>query len=929
MRRVLGVGAVVLLLLGAAWVSVVRVPAGSAVWCAGRVLGEGIHLKAPWARVRAYPSGERTLTVEREITGKEGAREDFTFTIRYTWDLGALREHPVDPLRLPEEVRERLAALDGKFSGATIGSDVNAALPELLATLPITVIEATATYPGAPFERLASLARPTGRKVVLVALDGFDWALLDRLISRGRCPTFARMKREGAWADLQSHWPVLSPLIWTSIATGRLPDDHGVLDFVVQDPKTGKDIPITNQFRKVHAFWNILSYVGMTVNVANWWATYPAEPIDGVMVTERLFYQLFGIKPPLDDPANVYPPEVLSEVLPLLVDADDIGWDEVRRYVDISREEYERNLAEARAADNPYDNRINHLRKILAVTHGVFNVGRWMLERHPADVTALYVEGTDTIGHRFAHFLPPKLGWVSEADYRKYNMTMARYYELVDRELARLMKAAPPDTTWIVTADHGFFTGAARPSVLPDDFTTGAAEWHRMVGVFMAMGPGIRPGKLDHADIYDLCRTLLWLEGAPVSRQLEGRELVDMVDPEWARAHPPVYVETYEDLPLTWKAEGARSIMDEARIQELQALGYLSPGGESAGEQAREAGGTTAPTPTSPPVTAGELEVKPTELYNRAKVAEERGEIEKARRLYLETLEKAPNFPFAMMGLARLESNAGRPAEALAWMTRALATGAQGVPPSAMVEFMKLANDAGKTAVALEGLEDLRPRWGDTAHFEAARGLGLEHLGRTGEALEAYRAALERDPTDDTALGGLLGLAARGVRVDVEPVLRRAFEASKGDLKRLNRFSVVCLRYRRPDWAERALKLLLESDATNAGVLSNLAAALQQQGKLEEAAEILDRAVRARPDDGGIHFNRGAILAALGRFEEALGEFDQAARLGKHGPRVAAARAKMLVRLGRIDEARNVLEEGVRRNPRSRELRELLAALGE
>ncbi len=926
MRRVLLVTAVVLLVLGLAFLSIVRVPAGSGVWCSGAVLGEGLHLKAPWASVQPYAAGERTLTLEREITGREGAREPFTFTIRYTWDLKALQQHPLAPEALGGEVKKLLGKLDGKFSGATIGADVNAALPGLLAELPIDVVEATATYPGAPFEKLTALARPTGRKVVLVALDGFDWALLDRLIAAGRCPTFARMKRKGASADLQSHWPVLSPLIWTSIATGRLPDDHGVLDFVVKDPKTGKDIPITNQFRKVHAFWNIMSYVGMSVDVANWWATYPAEPIDGVMVTERLFYQLFGIKPPLDDPANVYPPEVLQEVLPLLVDADDIGWDEVRRYVNISKQEYERNLAEAMAADNPYDNRINHLRKILAVTHGVFNVGRWMLERHPADLVALYIEGTDTIGHRFAHFLPPKLSWVSAADYRKYNMTMARYYELVDRELARLMEKAPPDTTWIVTADHGFFTGAARPSVLPDDFTTGAAEWHRMVGVFMAMGPGIRPGKLKHADIYDLCRTLLWLEGAPISRQLEGRELTDIMQPSWVEEHPPVYVDTYEDLPLTWKAEGARSIMDEARIKELQALGYLSPGGETAGQQAREQG-EAAPTPTAPPVTEAQLEVKPTELYNRAKVAEERGDVEAARRLYLETLDKAPNFPFAMMGLARLESNAGHPDEALAWMTRALATGAQGVPPSAMVEFMKLANDAGKTAVALEGLEDLRPRWGDTADFEAARGLGLEQLGRTGEALAAYRAALQRDPTDDTALGGMLGLAARGAGVDVEPVLRKAFEASKGDLKRLNRFSVVCLRYRRPDWAERALKLLLQSDPSNAGVLSNLAAALQQQGKLEEAAEILDRAVQARPDDGSLHYNRGAVLAALGRFDEALTEFDAAARLGKHGPRVYAARAKMLVRLGRIDEARGVLEEGVAKNPGSRELRELLAAL--
>ena len=96
----------------------------------------------------------------------------------------------------------------------------------------------------------------------MIGLDGLDWGLLDRLIAEGRCPTFARMKRDGAWGDIVSHQPVLSPLIWTSIATGRRPEVHGVLDFVVTDPATGEDVPITNQFRQVHAFWNILSAIG-------------------------------------------------------------------------------------------------------------------------------------------------------------------------------------------------------------------------------------------------------------------------------------------------------------------------------------------------------------------------------------------------------------------------------------------------------------------------------------------------------------------------------------------------------------------------------------------------------------------------------------------------------------------------------------------
>lgn len=933
MKRLILVGSAIVIVAMLTFFSVVRVPGGSGAWCGGKFLGPGLHLKAPWTPVRRYPSGEQRLEIEKDITGREGAREHFSVTLRYSWDMGRLASSPVAPDGLAGAVQAALDGLEGKFSGATIGRQVNEALPGVLAGLPITGVEVKATYPRMAFEELAAAARPTGEKVVLVGLDGLDWVLLNRLIAEGRCPTFARMKRRGAWADLVSHKPVLSPLIWTSIATGRLPEDHGILDFVVKDSKTGKDIPITNQFRKVHAFWNILSYIDTPVNVVNWWATYPAEPIDGIMVSERLFYQLFGIRPPLDDPANVYPPEVLKEILPLLVSANDIGYDEVRRYAAISRTEYERHIEQATHADNPYEDRINHLRKILAVTHGVFNIGRWMLKKHPVNVLALYIEGTDTIGHRFAHFLPPKLSWVRQADYDRYHDTMARYYELVDRELGRLMRDAPADTTWIVTADHGFFTGAARPHVLPDDFAIGAAQWHRMVGVFMAMGPHVRRGKIPHADIYDLCRTVLWLEGAPISRQLKGHALVDMMQRDWVRAHPPVFVDTYEKLPRTWKAEGARSIMDEARLKELQALGYLSAGGESAagqpqgGEASGNAGAPAASTVGRPGKATGGLEVKPTELYNRAKLAEQRGDFQEARRLYLKTLELQPNFAFAMINLARLEERLGNSGQALSWMEKALDVPDSQLPSSTLVEYVRVAADAGRTREALATLRAFKARWGQSADFAAAEGLALQKLGRDQEALTAYEVALDRDPGNASATEGMLDLADGGLPVDVNGVLQVHYDAVKGELKRLNAFSVICLRHGQSAWAEKALKTLLASDPTNTGLLSNMAAVLQQEGKLGESEKMLERAVASRPDDGALRYNHGAILAALGRLNEALGEFRKAATLGKTGPRIYAAQAKMLVQLNRIDEAKKALEEGLRKNPGNPQLKDLLNAL--
>src|SRR5207249_5014379 len=71
----------------------------------------------------------------------------------------------------------------------------------------------------------------TGSRVVLVGIDGADWDVIDGLVARGRVPNLARLKREGAWARLRSSVPMLSPLLWTTVATGKTPDRHGINDF--------------------------------------------------------------------------------------------------------------------------------------------------------------------------------------------------------------------------------------------------------------------------------------------------------------------------------------------------------------------------------------------------------------------------------------------------------------------------------------------------------------------------------------------------------------------------------------------------------------------------------------------------------------------------------------------------------------------------
>jgi predicted AlkP superfamily phosphohydrolase/phosphomutase/tetratricopeptide (TPR) repeat protein len=691
---------------------------------------------------------------------------------------------------------------------------------------------------------------PAPARVVLVGFDGLDWGLLDRLIADGRCPTFARMKSEGAWANLVSYQPVLSPLIWTSIATGRRPEVHGVLDFVVTDPDTGSDVPISNRFREVHAFWNVLSEEGRRVHVVNWWATHPAEQINGVMVTERPFFQLFNLGTDSVETSDVWPPDSLGDVAERLVHVDSVGWDEISTYVDLDRDAYERRIGAALAADNPYGDRVNHLRKILATTRGVFNVGRWLLDEEPFDLLALYVEGTDTVGHRFAQFLDPMLDWVDEADYRAFRDTMARYYELCDHELGRLMGAAPDDVTWIVTADHGFFTGRARPRVPPDDFASGAASWHRLVGVFLALGPHVRPGEVDHLDIYDLGRTLLWLTGAPISDELEGRELVDLMTEEWAAEHPPLRVASYSRLPMPWRrgSTSTSGVVDAARLRELQALGYIERGDA-----------------TEPPLE----EEKATAAFNRAKLAEERGDMEAAVAGYVEAVDLEPRFFKPMLELHRIFRRAEEHDKALYWLARALQTDVPNLPHWLPVELIRQGIRAGRLEQAFELLQAMPPRWQQQPSYLVAQGIAAAQLGLADRALDAFQRALAIDPVNTDALDGLLRIAREDSSVDAGRAIEAAFAAARTDLEALRRLGRLLVRFGQYEAAERCLQAVLESDPTDTAFLRDLARVQQVLGRPDDAAAAMERYLALDPDSAAAWRLYARLLEDAGRAAEA------------------------------------------------------------
>ncbi|MGH9364450.1 MAG: alkaline phosphatase family protein, partial [Thermoanaerobaculia bacterium] len=296
---------------------------------------------------------------------------------------------------------------------------------------------------------------PGTRRVILIGLDGADWSLLDRLAAGGQMPNLARLMREGRTARLKSAIPLLSPIIWTSIATGATPDRHGVLDFLELDPSAGTDVPISGRSRRLPAVWNIASSAGRRVGVVGWWATHPAEEVNGFFVSDHAGAILF--EGPKESMA--YPPAIAEGARRVIEEEAPVSDADLTAYLLMSAAQ----IAAERARGGDLENPVAAISKILEATRSVQRIARELYDREAPDLTAVYFEGTDVIGHVFAAHVPPRLDCVSDEDFRRYSGAVDAYDQTIDRLLSQGMRRAQEDgATLLVCSDHGFKWGEDR-----------------------------------------------------------------------------------------------------------------------------------------------------------------------------------------------------------------------------------------------------------------------------------------------------------------------------------------------------------------------------------------------------------------------------------------------------------------------------------
>lgn len=257
-------------------------------------------------------------------------------------------------------------------------------------------------------------ARPGHRPpLIVIGIDGGEWKVIHRLWGEGKLTHLKAIADRGATATLHTAYNS-SPVIWTTIATGVRPQVHGITDFVVATPRG--DVPVSSAVRQVPALWNMLSRTGRKVAVLGWWASWPAESVHGVVLSDRAL---------LDLDARVSP----ASYLPRLA-------------------------ADLRAADADPG---------LFQNDGVQRQDRLMarsaarMVREEYDLILLYFRSTDLVSHNeWKYFEPDGFDPIDPGEMAAHRDLVPRIYEAVDQEIGRILAAAPEGSNVLVMSDHGF-----------------------------------------------------------------------------------------------------------------------------------------------------------------------------------------------------------------------------------------------------------------------------------------------------------------------------------------------------------------------------------------------------------------------------------------------------------------------------------------
>lgn len=408
-------------------------------------------------------------------------------------------------------------------------------------------------------------------KLLLIGWDAADWKVIEPLMKQGKMPALERLMSNGVFGRIQTLDPPLSPMLWTSIATGFRADKHGITGFVEPTPDGSTLQPVTSTSRRVKAIWNILNQNGYKSNVVGWWPSNPVEPINGAMVSNH--FQL--ATKPMDEEwpitlGSVHPQELEDVLAALRVHPHELTMNMVSPFVP--------NLREDEALRTT--KQVASVMKVIAESATLHACGTHLMQNTEWDFMAVYYDAIDHFSHIAMKYHPPRRDFIPEKDFEDYRHIVEAAYKFQDMMLERTLELVDDDTTIVLLSDHGFHPDHLRPVWIPNE-PSGPAVEHSPYGIIVMSGPGIKTGgeRISGASVIDITPTILTLFGLPVGKDMEGRILTQAIDNQVT----PSYIDSWETVEGDTGQHSSDMTQDpwasQMAMQQLVELGYIeSPG---------------------------------------------------------------------------------------------------------------------------------------------------------------------------------------------------------------------------------------------------------------------------------------------------------------------------------------------------------------
>lgn len=263
-------------------------------------------------------------------------------------------------------------------------------------------------------------------RVFLLGWDGATWDILRPLMAEGRLPVLQSLMKKGVSGTLQSVFPPLSPVAWTTVMTGKNSGKHGIFEFLEHhhNPLQGK----VNSSRAIKSelVWETAGRHGKRTVAGGVPMSYPPRPINGFFVGDFLS--------PADSADFSSDPAAFEAMKKSL-------GGKYRAWATVTHD----GGHEADALADLQSFLTEHLAAV-----------EYMATHHEWDLFMYDLMATDRIQHELWHAWQPSHMKAKGRDLTKIREGFIHFWESLDAGVGRILEKLGPETNVILMSDHGF-----------------------------------------------------------------------------------------------------------------------------------------------------------------------------------------------------------------------------------------------------------------------------------------------------------------------------------------------------------------------------------------------------------------------------------------------------------------------------------------